>query len=89
MARDLRPNFVSAQYLENKLTEFHQILYMHCSLLHEKRCSGAIVRFSDNSNFELQILYSYPSIFILHHFLLIHFYPELLSHKQVDFLLTQ
>ena len=22
-------NFVSAQYLENKLTEFHQILYMH------------------------------------------------------------
>ena len=22
-------DFVSAQYLENKLTEFHQILYMH------------------------------------------------------------
>ena len=29
MARDLRKNFVSAQYLENKLTEFHQILYIH------------------------------------------------------------
>ena len=29
MALDLRQNFVSAQYLENKLTEFHQILNMH------------------------------------------------------------
>ena len=29
MALDLRQNFISAHYLENKLTEFHQILYMH------------------------------------------------------------
>ena len=29
MALDLRQNFVSAQYLENKLTEFYQILYIH------------------------------------------------------------
>ena len=29
MALDLRQNFVIAQYLENKLTIFHQILYMH------------------------------------------------------------
>ena len=29
MALDLRQNFVSAQYLKNKLTDFHQILYMH------------------------------------------------------------
>ena len=29
MALDLRQNFVSAQYLENKLTEFHQIFNMH------------------------------------------------------------
>ena len=29
MALDLHQNLVSAQYLENKLTEFHQILYMH------------------------------------------------------------
>ena len=29
MARDLRQKFISAQYIENKLTEFHQILYMH------------------------------------------------------------
>ena len=29
MALDLCQNFVSAQYLENKLTEFHHILYMH------------------------------------------------------------
>ena len=29
MALDLRQNFVSAQYLENKWTEFFQILYMH------------------------------------------------------------
>ena len=29
MALDLRKNFVSTQYLENKLTKFHQILYMH------------------------------------------------------------
>ena len=29
MALDLRQNFVSAQYLENYLTYFHQILYMH------------------------------------------------------------
>ena len=29
LALDLRPNFVSAQYLENQLIEFHQILYMH------------------------------------------------------------
>ena len=28
-ALDLRQNFISVQYLENKLTEFHQILYMH------------------------------------------------------------
>ena len=27
----LRQNFVSAQYLENHLVEFHQILYMHSS----------------------------------------------------------
>ena len=25
----LRQNFISAQYIENNLTEFHQILYMH------------------------------------------------------------
>ena len=31
MALDLRQNFVSAQYLENQLVEFHQILYMHSS----------------------------------------------------------
>ena len=29
MALDLCQNFVSAQYLENKLTEFYQILYVH------------------------------------------------------------
>ena len=29
MALDLRQNFVSAHYLENKLIEFHHILYMH------------------------------------------------------------
>ena len=29
MALDLRQNFVSAQYLENYLIYFHQILYMH------------------------------------------------------------
>ena len=29
MALDFRQNFVSNQYLENKWTEFHQILYMH------------------------------------------------------------
>ena len=29
MALDLRRNFVSSQYLENYLTYFHQILYMH------------------------------------------------------------
>ena len=29
MALDLRQNFASAQYLENKLTEVHQILNMH------------------------------------------------------------
>ena len=29
MALDLRQNFVCAQYLENKLTDFHQILYIH------------------------------------------------------------
>ena len=29
MALDLHLNFATAQYLENKLTEFHQILYMH------------------------------------------------------------
>ena len=29
MALDLCQNFVSLQYLENKWTEFHQILYMH------------------------------------------------------------
>ena len=28
-ALDLRQNFVSVQYYENKWTEFHQILYMH------------------------------------------------------------
>ena len=31
MALDLRQKFVSAQYLENQLVEFHQILYMHLS----------------------------------------------------------
>ena len=29
MALDLRQQFVSAQYVEIKLTEFHQIIYMH------------------------------------------------------------
>ena len=29
MAFDLRKIFVSAKYLENKLTDFYQILYMH------------------------------------------------------------
>ena len=29
MTLDLCQNFVFAQYLENKLTDFHQILYMH------------------------------------------------------------
>ena len=29
MALDLCQNFVPAHYLENKLREFHQILYMH------------------------------------------------------------
>ena len=29
MVLDLSQNFVSIQYLENKWTEFHQILYMH------------------------------------------------------------
>ena len=29
MALDLCQNFVSAQYLENKWTEFHQTLFMH------------------------------------------------------------
>ena len=29
MALDIRQNILSAQYLENKLTDFHQILYMH------------------------------------------------------------
>ena len=29
MALDLLQNFVSAHYLENKLVDFHQILYMH------------------------------------------------------------
>ena len=29
MDLDLHQNFVSAQYLENKLTEFYKILYMH------------------------------------------------------------
>ena len=29
VAPDLRQNFVSVQYLENKWTEFHQILYMN------------------------------------------------------------
>ena len=29
MALDLRQNFVSTQYLENKILEFHQILYMN------------------------------------------------------------
>ena len=28
-ARDLRQNFISVQYLENKWTEFHQILFIH------------------------------------------------------------
>ena len=31
MALYLRQNFVSAQYLENQLVEFHQILYTHLS----------------------------------------------------------
>ena len=29
IALDLRQNLVSVQYLENKWTEFHQIIYMH------------------------------------------------------------
>ena len=29
MALDLHQNFISAQYIENKLTEFHQILCIH------------------------------------------------------------
>ena len=29
VALDIRQNFVSAQYLENQLTEFYQILYAH------------------------------------------------------------
>ena len=29
MALDLLQNFVSSQYLENKVTQFHQILHMH------------------------------------------------------------
>ena len=29
MALDSHQNLVSAEYLENKLAEFHQILYMH------------------------------------------------------------
>ena len=29
MALDWGQNLISAQYLENKLTEFHQILNMH------------------------------------------------------------
>ena len=29
MAFDLRQNFVSAQYFEDQLIEFHQIVYMH------------------------------------------------------------
>ena len=32
MALDLRQNFVSVQYFENKWTELHQILYMHSYL---------------------------------------------------------
>ena len=36
MALDLRQLFVSVQYLENKLTEFHQIFYMH--LYHTGQC---------------------------------------------------
>ena len=31
MALYLHQNFVSAEYLENHLVEFHQILYMHSS----------------------------------------------------------
>ena len=30
MAFDIHQNFVYSQYLENKSTEFHQILYMYC-----------------------------------------------------------
>ena len=33
MALDLCKNFISAQYLENKWTVFHQILYMHQLIL--------------------------------------------------------
>ena len=86
---DLCQNFVSAQYLENKWTDFDQTLYYViltrsrlgllavifrkfvtelwplvdvmimfppnilrnlALLMHEKCCSGAIVRFSDNSS---------------------------------------
>ena len=32
MALDLCPSFVSVQYLVDKRTEFHQILYMHSTL---------------------------------------------------------
>ena len=31
LALYLRQNFVSAQYPDNRLVEFHQILYMHSS----------------------------------------------------------
>ena len=33
MALDLCQNLVSAQYLENKLTDFHQIIYIYVFIL--------------------------------------------------------
>ena len=36
----VRHNSVSAQYLENKLTKFHQILYMHQDLAWDCYTSG-------------------------------------------------
>ena len=66
MTLDLCHSFVSAKYLENKLTELDQTLYNRLwdvfrfsfskslelgLLLHEKHCSWAIVRISDNSSF--------------------------------------
>ena len=37
MALDRCQNFVSTQYLENKSTEFHQIIYMHALIMTTSR----------------------------------------------------
>ena len=37
MALDLCQNLVSAQYLENKLTDFHQIIYIYVFILIRSR----------------------------------------------------